>query len=137
MTRFACNSLTRWQETQGRHDHSQATQLLMLANRIGMELRMAHYPPYCSKHNPIERRVFPHITRTCEGVVVESVPLVKPLIERSQTLSGLRLTMYTLDHVYETGRKAAQHLKAPSTSPLTLEQQKRTGDCEQKLTRRF
>lgn len=132
-TEFACDSLAHWWTTQGRIDHRQATQLLILcdgggsnpagsslfqqdlqalANRLGLALRVAHYPPYCSKHNPIEHRVFPHITRSCEGVVFESVPLVKQLIERTETRSGLRVTVDILDRVYETGRKAVDHLKA-------------------------
>jgi len=36
--------------------------LQQVANRIGMELCVAHYPSYCSKYNPIERRFFPHLT---------------------------------------------------------------------------
>lgn len=132
-TEFACDSVARWWETQGRYDHPQATQLLMLcdgggsnpagsslfqqdlqtlANRTGLALRVAHYPPYCSKHNPIEHLLFPHITRACEGVVFESVPLVKQLIERTQTSTGLRVTVDIINHAYETGRKAAVHLKA-------------------------
>jgi hypothetical protein len=116
----------------GRHDHPHATQLLILcdgggsnpagsalfqqdlqavANRTGLTLRVAHYPAYCSKYNPIEHRVFPHITRACEGVVFESVPLVKQLIERTQTHSGLRVIVDILNRVYETGRKAAHHLQ--------------------------
>jgi hypothetical protein len=132
-TEFACDSVAHWWEAQGRRDHPHATQLLMLcdgggsnpagsalfqqdlqalANRIGVALRVAHYPPYCSKHNPIEHRVFPHVTRACEGVVFDSVPLVKQLIERTQTCTGLRVTVDILNRVYETGRKAAGHLKA-------------------------
>jgi Rhodopirellula transposase DDE domain len=132
-TEFACDSVARWWETQGRYDHPQATQLLMLcdgggsnpagsslfqqdlqtlANRTGLALRVAHYSPYCSKHNPIEHLLFPHITRACEGVVFESVPLVKQLIERTQTSTGLRVTVDIINRVYETGRKAAEHLKA-------------------------
>jgi hypothetical protein len=30
-----------------------------LADRLGLGIRVAHYAPYCSKHNPIEHRVFP------------------------------------------------------------------------------
>ena len=86
--------------------------LQTLANRTGLELRLAHYPPYCSKHNPIEHLVFPHVTRACEGVVFDSVSLVKQLIERTQTRAGLRVTVDILDKVYETGRKAADHLRA-------------------------
>jgi hypothetical protein len=130
-TEFACDSVALWWETQGQHDHPQATQLLMLcdggsnpagsalfqqdlqtlANRTGLALRVAHYPPYCSKHNPIEHRVFPHITRACEGVVFDNVPLVKQLIERANTRTGLRVTVDIINRVYETGRKAANHLK--------------------------
>lgn len=73
---------------------------------------VAHYPAYCSKYNPIEHRVFPHLTRACEGVVFESVALVKQLMERAQTCTGLRVTVDILNRVYENGRKAADHLKA-------------------------
>ena len=69
------------------------------------------FPSRTSKYNPIEHRVFPHITRACEGVVFESVPLVKQLIERTQTHSGLRVIVDILNRVYETGRKAAHHLQ--------------------------
>ncbi|NMQ05690.1 hypothetical protein E4Q08_21135 [Candidatus Accumulibacter phosphatis] len=54
----------------------------------------------------------PHVTRACEGVVFESVPLVKQLIERTQTRTGLQVTVDIIDRVYETGRKAALDLKA-------------------------
>jgi Rhodopirellula transposase DDE domain len=70
------------------------------------------YPPYCSKHNPIEHRLFPHVTRACEGVVFKNVPLVKKLIENTRTETGLRVTVDILDKIYETGRKAAEHLKS-------------------------
>ena len=38
-----------------------------LANRLGIALRIAHYPPYCSKHNPIEHRVFPMSPEPARG----------------------------------------------------------------------
>lgn len=132
-TEFACDSVAHWWQTQGRHDHPHATQLLILcdgggsnpagsalfqqdlqklADRTGLTLRVAHYPSYCSKYNPIEHRVFPHLTRACEGVVFTSVALVKQLMERAQTRTGLRVWVDILDRVYDTGRKAADHLKA-------------------------
>jgi hypothetical protein len=132
-TEFACDSLAHWWENVGKRDYPAASQLLLtcdgggsnpsnsplfrqdlqaLSNRIGVAIRIAHYPPYCSKHNPIEHRLFPHVTRACEGVVFKSVPLVKQLIERTQTKNGLRVTVDILDKVYETGRKAVEHLKS-------------------------
>ena len=32
--------------------------LMDLANKLGIRLLMVHYPPYCSKFNPIEHRLF-------------------------------------------------------------------------------
>ena len=132
-TEFACDSVARWWLLHGRHDHPHAKRLLILcdgggsnpsrsplfqqdllslANTINLEVRIAHYPPYCSKHNPIEHRVFPHVTRACEGVVFESVQLVKQLIENTQTSTGLKVTVDILDRAYETGRKVAQDIKS-------------------------
>ena len=41
-----------------------------LAERLGFEIRVAHYPPYTSKYNPIEHRLFPHVTRACQGIAM-------------------------------------------------------------------
>jgi hypothetical protein len=88
---FACDSLRYWWYNRGRYDYSDATELLILAdgggsngrrhyvfkkslqeltNRIGLNIRIAHYPPYTSKWNPIEHRLFPHITRSLSGILL-------------------------------------------------------------------
>ena len=82
-----------------------------LADRLGIELRVAHYPPYCSKHNPIEHRVFPHITQACQGVIFHSVEIARRFLERAKTTTGLRVTVSVLDKVYQTGRKYADDFK--------------------------
>jgi len=77
---FACDSLRQWWNSRGRYDYPDATSLLILCdgggsdnsrhyifkedlqnqvNEIGIEIRIAHYPPYTSKYNPIEHRMFP------------------------------------------------------------------------------
>lgn len=132
-TEFACDSVVHWWREHDRADHPEATQLLLLcdgggsnpanswlfkqdlqrlAYETGLEIRVAYYPPYCSKHNPIEHWVFPHLTRACEGVVFTSVPLVQRLMEKNQTRTGLSVTVDILSGVYETGRKALEHLKS-------------------------
>ena len=78
-----------------------------MADRLGIEIRVAYYPPYCSKYNPIEHRVFPHVTRACQRVVFESVELVQDLISRTHATTGLSVTTSILDRVFETGRKVA------------------------------
>ena len=132
-TEFACASVAHWWEHYGQADHPDATELLLLcdgggsnpanswlfkqdlqelANQTGLKIRVAHYPAYCSKHNPIEHRVFPHVSRACEGVVFTSVSLVKSLMERARTSTGLRVSVDILSGAYETGRKAAESLKS-------------------------
>jgi len=129
---FACDSVAHWWELSGRESYPQARQLLLLcdgggsnsatryvfkeglqklADRLNLEIRVAHYPPYCSKYNPIEHRMFPHVTRACQGVVFETVAIVRELMERSHTAQGLKVTVDVIDQVYETGRKAAADFK--------------------------
>lgn len=131
-SQFACDSIERWWQREGRPQYPQATRLLLLcdgggsnsasryvfkeelqglADRLGLEIRVAHYPPYCSKYNPIEHRLFPHVTRACQGVVFHTVPIVKSLMEKTQTSTGLRVTVDILDKVYEIGRKCAKGFK--------------------------
>ena len=47
--------------------------LMDLANRLGMKLLVMHYPPYCSKYNPIEHKLFSQITRSWSGAPLLSM----------------------------------------------------------------
>lgn len=81
------------------------------AQETGLEVRVAHYPPYTSKYNPIEHRLFPHLTRACQGVILKSLGLVKELMAKASTRSGLRVSVNILDKVYQTGRRVAADVK--------------------------
>jgi hypothetical protein len=126
---FACDSIERWWQEKGRAQYPRATSILLLCDgggsnsssqylfkedlqrlvdRLGIEIRVAHYPPYTSKYNPIEHRLFPHLTRACQGVIFVSVELVKELMEKARTSTGLEVTVDILDEVYQTGRKYAE-----------------------------
>ena len=83
-----------------------------LVNEMGICIRVAHYPPYCSKYNPIERRLFSQVTRACQGVLFDSLSTVVSLMSRTSTRTGLRVTVRVLEKIYETGRKAAESFKA-------------------------
>ena len=85
--------------------------LQAVADEIGIEIRIAHFPPYTSKWNPIEHRVFPHITRSLQGVVLNTHQLAKELIEKTTTTTGLRVFACLFNKVYETGRKVATGFK--------------------------
>lgn len=86
-----------------------------LSNEIGIEIRMAHYPPYTSKYNPIEHRMFCHVTRACEGVVFKNVEIVKELIEKTHTKLGLKVLVTLKDKIYETGKKVCKDFKENMT----------------------
>ena len=128
----ACDSLRCWWASQGQAAYPRATSLLLLcdsggsnnashylfkedlqrlADDLGLEIRVAHYPPYASKYNPIEQRLFPHLTRACQGVIFHTIDVVKELLEKAKTSMGLRVTVNILDKVYQTGRKCADSFK--------------------------
>jgi len=131
-SKFACDCLCSWWYNQGRFDYPNATSILVLCDgggsnnsrhyifkqdlqsltdEIGIEIRIAHYPPYTSKYNPIEHRLFPHVTRACQGVVFKSIELVEELMKKTHTQQGLKVTVQVVDKVYQTGRKAAKDFK--------------------------
>lgn len=86
--------------------------LQILADEIGIEIRIAHYPPYCSKYNPIEHRLFPHITRTCQGVIFSSLEVVSDLIAKTRTKTGLEVFVHVINKIYKTGRKVTKNFKS-------------------------
>ena len=65
-----------------------------------------------SKYNPIEYRLFPHLTRATQGVIFDTVETVKDLMATTTTATGLSVFTTVLDQVYETGEKATDELKA-------------------------
>jgi hypothetical protein len=81
--------------------------LIALAQRLGVRLRIAHYPPYTSKWNPIEHRLFSQIERTWSGVMLDSPETARRTVERTTTETGLRVTARILDKVYTIGRKCS------------------------------
>jgi hypothetical protein len=134
---FACDCLKDWWERFGRvaypgaksllllcdgggsnpadKDNGQAhlfrTDLQRLVNDLGMEIRVAHYPPYASKYNPIEHRLFPHLSRVCRGMILYSVELVAELMGGAKTRTGLSVVVDIMDKLYKTGRQVSQATK--------------------------
>lgn len=129
---FCCDCIRNWWNTTGKINYPLANSILVLAdgggsnssrhhifkedlqklvNDIGVEIRMAHYPPYTSKYNPIEHRLFCHVTAACEGVVFKSVEIVKDLISKTSTSTGLNVISTIQDKVYSLGRKVCETFK--------------------------
>jgi hypothetical protein len=129
---LACDSIALWWEQHGRAEYPGAKKLLVLcdgggsnsatryvfkeglqklANRLGIEIRVAHYPPYCSKYNPIEHRLFPHVTRACRGVIFRTLGTVVNFMAKTETTTGLKVNVSILEKVYATGQKCAAGFK--------------------------
>jgi len=125
---FCCDCIQDWWQMYGRHFYPEATSILVLADgggsnssrhyifkedlqklahEIGIEIRMAHYPPYTSKYNPIEHRMFCHVTRACTATVFTSIEVVKMLIQKTSTSTGLKVIASVKDKIYKTARKAS------------------------------
>ena len=79
--------------------------LMRLADRIGMKILVMHYPPYCSKFNPIEHRLFSQITRSWSGTPLYSVADACCRAANTVTKKGLKVFAEIVDKVYRTGRK--------------------------------
>jgi hypothetical protein len=128
-SQFACDSLLLWWQRHGRRAWPRAQSLLLLCdgggsnncrhhifkedlqrvvNRIGIAIRVAHYPPHCSKYNPIEHRLFSHVTRAWSGVVFRTLDIVTQCLRRVWTSTGLKVTYAVLDKVYQLQRHASE-----------------------------
>ena len=133
---FCCDSIELWWRESGQIDYPEADEILALcdgggsnssstyifkedlqalSNRLGLKIRIAHYPPYCSKYNPIEHRVFPHVTRACKGVPLESIDTAKHYMEKTETTKGLKVIVRIIDKVFEKGRQYAADFKQNMT----------------------
>ena len=70
---------------------------------------MAHYPPYTSKYNPIEHRLFCHVTAACKSAVFSSIDVVKSLIDKTAASTGLKVFSTIKDKIYATARKVSEN----------------------------
>lgn len=127
-SQFAADALIDWYLSYGRSRYSDAVALLLLCDgggsnsarrivfkeqlervvdRTGLIIRVAHYPPGCSKYNPIEHRLFPHVTRKLQGLFLRSVDLFCDLARRTTTATGLKVFARELRGLYEIGKRAS------------------------------
>ncbi|QDT04146.1 Rhodopirellula transposase [Rubripirellula lacrimiformis] len=92
--------------------------LSRLATRIGLPIQVAHYPPYCSKYNPIERRFFSQVGRTCSGLMMRSAEFAAELMRQTSTATGLSTTAHIIKRAYELKRKATEEFM--TRMPITF-----------------
>jgi hypothetical protein len=92
---FAVSSISRWWQDEGQEVYPGAAELMILAdggggngyrskawrwnlqekicNRYRLTVTVCHYPPGCSKWNPVEHRLFSQISNNWAGVPLRSL----------------------------------------------------------------
>ena len=89
-------------------------------NQIGIEIRVAHFPSYCSKYNPIERRLFSQISRVCTGMLFDTLDTAVALMSKATTSTGLKTTVNVIHRIYESGRNATEVIKQQVRSTVAF-----------------
>lgn len=72
-----------------------------LADQLGIEVMVCHYPTGASKWNPIERRLFSYISLNWAGKPLRSLETMLGYIRNTTTETGLKVKAFLVNQVYE------------------------------------
>jgi transposase len=104
----------------GPENHSRRTQFLyrmvQFAQTYGLTIRLAYYPPYHSKYNPIER-CWGILENQWNGALLDTVDAVLRFAE-SMTWKGLHPMVDLVTTTYETGVKRTKEAMATLESQV-------------------
>jgi len=137
---FAANCLVSWWQRYGRSAYPMCDRLLILADGgggngynlrswkkdlqdklcdgLGLTVTLSHYPPGCSKWNPVEYRLFSHISMNWAGRPLTDLNTMLAFIRGTRTIGGLNVEAHLDQEIYRKGRKVTnRQLKALALSP--------------------
>lgn len=101
-------------QDNGPECHSRRTQFMhritQLADQFQLTVRLAYYPPYHSKYNPIER-VWGVLENYWNGFLLDTVETVIQLAQ-NMTYNGVHPLVETVKTIYHTGVKLTQKAMA-------------------------
>jgi hypothetical protein len=122
--------IARWWQEQGLLDHLGKGRLLILADgggangsrsaawkrhlqeqlcdRFALSVTVCHYPPGCSKWNPVERRLFSEISKNWEGRPLRTLSVILGYIRSTTTTTGLSVQAYLDEGIYRKGEKVSR-----------------------------
>jgi transposase len=130
---FAGASIRRWWEEMGSPVYPRADRLLItadaggsngyrsrlwkvvlqgLADDLGLQMTVCHFPPGTSKWNQIEHRMFSYITKNWRGRPLVSRGVMVNLIGHVRTTSGLRIKAELDTNSYPLGIKVSDAVLA-------------------------
>jgi hypothetical protein len=124
---FAVGAIAGWWERGGRAAYPGARDLLILADSggangfrcrawklnlqekvcdpHGLTVTVCHYPPGCSKWNPVERRLFSQISINWAGKPLKTLDMMLGYIRGTTTRTGLTVTADLDQAMYERGQR--------------------------------
>jgi hypothetical protein len=129
---FAVDSIVNWWNENGIHSYPNARKLLILAdgggsNRsrgnlfkialqqladiTGLEIEICHYPPGCSKYDPIEHKLWPHVSRAWAGKPLTTLEAVLSYLSQTKTSTGLTVKCSLNSKLYLTEKKKVKALE--------------------------
>jgi hypothetical protein len=126
---FAISSISKWWEDEGRMVYPGTSKLLILADAGGgngtrsrawrwnlqekfcnpyrLTVTVCHYPPGCSKWNPVERRLFSQISTNWAGQPLRSLSIMLGYIRGTTTSTGLTVKAVLDESIYPKGQKVS------------------------------
>jgi DDE family transposase len=124
---FAVSSISRWWQDEGQEVYPGVAELMILAdggggngyrskawrwnlqekicNRYRLAVTVCHYPPGCSKWNPVEHRLFSQISNNWAGVPLRSLAIMLGYIRGTTTATGLSVKAVLDEGIYPKGQK--------------------------------
>jgi len=76
-----------------------------LCDGFGLTVAVCHYPPGCSKWNPVEHRLFSQISTNWAGRPLRSLDIMLGYIRGTTTQTGLRVSAELDEAVYRKPQK--------------------------------
>ena len=117
----------KWWKDVGRRQYPKANHLLILADgggsngprvqawklnlqkkicdRFGIIVTVCHYPPGCSKWNPVEHRLFSQISINWAGKPLKTLGIMLGYIRGTTTKTGLKVRAYLDENIYRKEQK--------------------------------
>jgi hypothetical protein len=123
---FAVNSIKSWWVHMGREKYNGVEKIMItadgggsnsvrgrlwkkelqrLADYLGMEIHVSHFPPGTSKWNKTEHRLFSYISKNWRARPLETLEVVVSLISSTITTTGLQVRAKVDKRKYKTAKK--------------------------------
>jgi Rhodopirellula transposase DDE domain len=127
---FAVNCLVNWWNNYGKSAYDQSDGILILADGgggngynlrswkkglqdkicdpFGLTVTVSHYPPGCSKWNPVEYRLFSQISMNWAGKPLRDLDTMLAYIRGTTTITGLMVEAHLDQEIYRKGRQVSK-----------------------------